>query len=113
MDQQPISGSTQPAVRPGAAVAAAEPHYPMEPHFRTKPPLPARLREMFFGVSTSAVVFLLSLTIGLVMVEVQVSSNWMTAFCSLVWMITFFAMIGWFLGHRGGEQMPVGRVQAA
>ncbi|WP_431677364.1 hypothetical protein [Kitasatospora sp. KL5] len=113
MDQQPMPGSMQPTVRPGAAAVPEEPHYPMHPHFRQKPKLSVRMREMFLGVSTSAVVFLLSLTVGLVMVEVQVDSNWMTAFCSLVWAITFFAMIGWYMGHRGGDQLPVGRVQAA
>ncbi|MEW1910739.1 hypothetical protein AB0442_20195 [Kitasatospora sp. NPDC085895] len=114
MDQQPMSGSTQPAVpAKGAVQAVAEPHWPMEPVFRKKPKLSVRLRDMFLGVSSSAVVFLLSLTVGLIMVEVQVDSNWMTAFCSLVWAITFLALIGWFLGHRGGDQAPVGRVRMA
>ncbi|MEV8096422.1 hypothetical protein [Kitasatospora sp. NPDC085879] len=114
MDQHAMSGGTQPAVpAKGAVAAAGEPHWPMEPRFRQKPKPMDRIREIFLGVSSSAVVFLLSLTTGLIMVEVQVDSNWMTAFCALVWAITFLALIGWFLGHRGGDQAPVGRMQTA
>ena len=114
----PAHRSTQPATGAGtAASAAAEQVYPMRPRFREKPKLSVRLRSMFLGVSISAVVFLLALTVGLVMVEVQVTSNWMTAFCALVWAITFFAMIGWSLGQResrrGGGGTARGRVRTA
>jgi hypothetical protein len=114
MEPVPTPGSTQPATGAQTAVpAVTEPVYPMRPRFRKKPKPSVRIRGMFLGVSISAVVFLLSLTVGLLMAYVQVDSNWMTAFCSLVWAITFVALLGWSLGHRGGSGAARHQVRTA
>ncbi|WP_405014364.1 hypothetical protein [Kitasatospora sp. NBC_01539] len=66
----------------------------------SRPGRATRFRNWILGTSMSAVIFLVSLSLGLLMCMVQVTSNWMTAFCSLVWAITAVALLGRFFGQR-------------
>ncbi|GJF31583.1 hypothetical protein KNE206_42830 [Kitasatospora sp. NE20-6] len=97
MEPTPTPGSTRADVVSQPAGAQGGPRGGAE---RARPGPATRFRNWILGTSMSAVIFLVSLSLGLLMCMVQVTSNWMTAFCSLVWAITAVALLGRFFGQR-------------
>ncbi|GAA4991809.1 hypothetical protein [Kitasatospora paranensis] len=65
-----------------------------------RPGMVTRVRRVLDAMSMSAVVFWVALSMGLLLVWVQTTSNWMTAFCSLVWAITAVVLVGRFDGQH-------------
>jgi membrane protein YdbS with pleckstrin-like domain len=65
-----------------------------------RPGMVTRVRRVLDAMSMSAVIFWVALSMGLLLVWVQTTSNWMTALCSLVWAITAVVLVGRFDGQH-------------
>ncbi|MFD9126600.1 hypothetical protein [Kitasatospora sp. NPDC059571] len=96
--------AARPAASPAPGQAPGQASAPAAQGTAKRPGRVTRTRAWLDRMSMSAVVFWVALSMGLLLVVVQTSSNWMLAFCSAVWAITAVVLVGRFDGQHAGAR---------